>query len=491
VVHPDAALRAEPVAVIDPRTARGPRVVLCSRKAADVGVRAGMPVVEALAIVPQLRLLTDDPEADRRALEDLAAWATRFGPVVGLEDGPRPQGLLLDVTGCGAYFGGEEKLLDRAAHQLEAAGWVARLALADTVGAAWGLSRYGRTPCLVHPGATAPALSPLPVAALRLPLAAQQLLRQLGIERVRQLSALPRDSLPARFGPLVLRRLDQALGRLPEPIVPHKPPPVLQERFDFEYATERLDVLLLVLDQLVQRLQEALARRQQGARQVEWVLHHEAAPPTPIAVSLSRPSRSPAHLSLLLRTRLEEARLRGPVAAVSLRVVAAEYLVDPQADFLDAERPDGEGLARLIDQLSNYLGREAVTRAHLVPDPQPEYACRFEPLVQGTRKSPSRGSGPPAPEGCILPPRPLRLWPAPEPIQVLSVAPEGPPVRIDWRSTVYGVVGAWGPERIETGWWRGEDVRRDYYVTATERGSRFWIFRRMEDGHWFLHGTFD
>jgi protein ImuB len=457
-----------------------------------------MPVAEALAVAPRLRLLDDDPAADHRALECLAAWATRFSPLVGLDDGPRPQGLLLDETGCGTYFGGEEKLLARAAQDFEADGWVVRLALADTVGAAWGLAHYGRTPGLIRPGEAEPALAPLPVAALRLPLDAQHLLAQLGIERVGQLSALPRDSLPSRFGPLVLRRLDQALGRLAEVIAPHDPHPEIQEHITLEYPTDRLDALGQLLDELAERLQETLASRHQGARQVECLLHHEGSPPTRIVVSLSRPSRSPRHLSVLLRTRLEETRVEGPVSAVRLRVIASERLVDVPADLLALEPPpDRDGLAQLIDCLSNHLGPEAVTRARLVPDPQPEYACRFEPLVQDPVKSPARGLARPDESGALdstgrFPlTRPLRLWPAPEPIQVMSVVPDGPPLRIDWRSTAYRVLRSWGPERIETGWWRGEDVRRDYYVTATEGGSRFWIFRRAEDSRWFLHGAFD
>src|SRR5262249_31883462 len=121
--HHNAALRAEPVAIADPRTPRGPRVVLCSRKAAGAGIRPGMPVAEALAVEPHLRVIENDPEEDVRALGRLAAWATRWSPIVGLEDGPCPQCLLLDITGCAACFGGEEKLLHRASHAFEAERW--------------------------------------------------------------------------------------------------------------------------------------------------------------------------------------------------------------------------------------------------------------------------------------------------------------------------------------------------------------------------------
>jgi protein ImuB len=460
-----------------------------------------MPVAEALAVEWHLRVFPEDPGEDLRALERLAEWATCFSPTVGLEEGPRPQSLLLDITGCAACFGGEDQLLHRAACELKAEGWVGRIAVADTVGAAWGLAHCGRTPCRVPPGKTPEALLPLGVAALRLPLDALHLLAQLGIERVAQVVDLPRDSVPARFGSTILQRLDQALGRLPELIVPHRPPAEVRAQFSFEHPTDRLDAVTHVLEQLTEHLHEVLQTRHLGARQVECLLHHEAAPPTRAEVSLSRPSRSPRHITRLLRTRLEQVRVAEPVSALSLHVAVAESLTDTQSELLETERqPDREGLAVLIDHLSNRLGRAAVTRVRLVPDPQPEYACRFEPLVRapgdvpatgrrpkkGSFSSPSNGS-----DGRFPFTRPLRLWPTPEPIVVLSVVPEGPPIRMQWAGTDYRVLRSWGPERIETGWWRDDDVRRDYYVTSTDRGNRFWIFRRRDDGRWFLHGCFD
>jgi protein ImuB len=346
----------------------------------------------------------------------------------------------------------------------------------------------------------------LPIAALRLPLDALHLLGQLGIERVAQLMALPRDALPARFGPSVLARLDQALGRLPEVIVPHRPEVEVQACFSFDYPTERLDVVNQVLDQLTQRFHEMLQRRCQGARQVECLLHHDEAPPTRVVVNLSRPSRSPRHIGLLLQTSMEQVRVEAPVCAVTLGVTVAEPLSDTQDEFFEPEdRPDTAALTALIDHLSNSLGREAVTRPRLVPDPQPEYACRLEPLMQvRSQKSEVRGQKSEVrgeksgfrlltsdfgPRTSDL--RPLRLWPAPEPIEVVSLFPEGPPMRIDWAGAAYRVVRSWGPERIETGWWRGEDVHRDYYVAVTDRGNRLWIFRRRDDERWFLHGSFD
>ena len=53
------------------------------------------------------------------------------------------------------------------------------------------------------------------------------------------------------------------------------------------------------------------------------------------------------------------------------------------------------------------------------------------------------------------------------------------------------IAKTWGPERIETGWWRRQAVGRDYYRVETVTGRRFWIFRNLRDGRWFLHGMFE
>jgi protein ImuB len=75
-------------------------------------------------------------------------------------------------------------------------------------------------------------------------------------------------------------------------------------------------------------------------------------------------------------------------------------------------------------------------------------------------------------------------------LAVTALAPDGPPLRLLVHQRSYRVARCWGPERIETGWWRGRCVRRDYYRVETQSGHWLWIFRRLPDGCWFLHGMF-
>jgi error-prone DNA polymerase len=198
-----------------------------------------MAVAEARAILPRLDAHEEDPEADVGALRQLAQWSERYSPIVGSEEELAPQSLLIDITGCAACFHGEDNLLQRAVREFSEAGWVPRIAIADSLGAAWALAHFGKAPCLTPAGEVAEALRDLPCAALRLPAKTLDDLAELGINCIGALLALPRSDLPARFGPLVLNRIDQALGRQPEIIVPSRTPEDIQASQSFEYPTDR------------------------------------------------------------------------------------------------------------------------------------------------------------------------------------------------------------------------------------------------------------
>jgi protein ImuB len=496
-----------------------------------------MPVAEARAVAGQFELHEEDPEADLRTLRQLAQWAERYSPLLGLEDEPAPQSLLVDITGCAACFHGEDNLLQRAVREFTQAGWVPRVAIADSVGAAWALAHFGRTPCLIPPRVgcvessrstsasrrlDAPyKLRDLPPAALRLPAKTLTDLAQLGIDRIGSLLDLPRNDIPARFGTEVLNRIDQALGRQPEVIVPNRTPEEIQASESFEYPTDRWEVLNYVVDRLTQQIHQQLQRRNLAARALENWFYHLSELPLRIEVGLYKPSNSSNYLAMLLHARLERARIKEPIRAVWLHVTATASLRDHQLDFLGEQEHHGiEEASHLVDCLSSRLGAQAVTRARLVEDYQPEHAYRFEPLIQpAVAMQPAQQNRPARAQrrsrrvgrvfeahrqtvgledsahptsSCLVPPlRPLRLWDQPVRIEVVSAVPNGPPFQLRWAGHEYRILRSWGPERIATGWWRGQDIERDYYVAATDQGTRLWIFRSRHDGRWFLHGCFD
>ena len=417
-----------------------------------------------------------DPCADETALLELAAWCEQFSPTVGIEP---PDTLCLDVTGLEHLFGSEQLLVQTILQAFGRRKLVVRLAIADTLGAAWGLAHFSELPCIAPAGNE--AIRSLPVAALRLK-DEVNILAELGVKQIGQLLTLPREALACRFGLQLPRRLNQALGIVVEPIVSHRAPPELEVERRLEYPLSDRQAVKILLAQLLDRLAIALADRQKGALQIRCELCCDQAP-TVFSVSLFRPSSNASHLLELARMQLDRTLLPGPIDAVRLAVLADAPVSAWQQQLFDPSSSENRRhLGLLVDRLSNRLGREAVVRALPQPEAQPELTVRYEPLA-GALPSKTKQRYKPFP-------RPLRLEREPVPIKALAVVPDGPPRQFHFRRD-YRVVRAWGPERIQTGWWRGRYIQRDYYRVETEEGKRFWIFRELGCGEWFLHGAFD
>jgi protein ImuB len=492
-------MSARPLAIAQLSSTGAQIISCCCDGALQSGIRPGMSLAEARATTKHLAVFADDPERDVGTLKKLAVWADRYSPIVGVEEGPAPQALLLDITGCAGCFGGEDRLARAALGDFRERGWLARVAIADTPGAAWGLAHQAHDLASAAPGETERALRPLSVAALRLPRETFLKLASLGIDQIGQLLELPRTDLNARFGPMVLLRLDRALGRLAELIEPCRPRPIPQVFYTFEYPTDQYEYLCRALEHLLERLTPILRNYHCGAKHLQCWLYHETAEADRIDLQVFQPTRSSAHLGKLLRTHLEKIRLAEPVSGICLRVPLVEKMPERQCKLFDEEEPGGPELAALIDRLVGRLGREAVALASLVPDPQPELACRFEPALS----VPSTARKQKAEKKSVLPSfasahdfpgflhGPVQLWPVPEPIEALNAASEGTPSGFRRLGKEYAVKRSWGPERIATGWWRGHDIERDYYTVETRDGTRWWIFRRNADDRWFLHGCFD
>jgi protein ImuB len=447
-------------------------------------VRGGRRIVVADDCPPDLpiaevthgRLLAHDPLADTTALGRIAELCAEFAPSVGVDP---PDTIRLGITGLGALFGSEERLLAQLYAALRRRRLSARLAIAESWGAAWALAHYARDSTIVPPGES--GLDSLPIESLRLGPECEPL-RELGILRVSQLLALPRESLAERFGPQLLWRINQALGLVPEPNQAHRPTCDISFAIEGEHAVTQRSALEPIFAELLTQVERALIQRQQGALELACELRGE---PTSVffTVSVFRPLTSATHLAELVRLQLE--RQAGPAAVSGVRVAVERMAPLPtwQPLLFDDERPaEAVHVRQLINRLSNRLGRLAVVRALPVAGAQPELVYRYEPLTGApVRKSTSRWK---------TLPRPTRLAIDPIPLRIPRGLAAGPPRQVQWQG-LHTIAHAWGPERIQTGWWRGRDIQRDYFRVATTAGERWWIFKRLTDGQWFLHGWFD
>jgi protein ImuB len=453
-----------------------------------------------------------DAGGDRRALVELARWCHQFSPTVGLEESDSPDTLLLDATRLAPLYGGEEPLVRQVAQAFERRGFDVRLALGDTMGAAWALAHFGdcrggaarhseasgfggdgRSRPHYREGYQQRLLAGLPLAALRLPGGMLATLAELGIDKISALLALPREQLRSRFGPLLLVRLDQALGRVGETFEPVEAPADFCVEHAFEYPVGRQDAIRHAVERLLERLAWLLSARNAGALRLRCRFECEGAAPVAVEFDLFQPTAAARHLLDILDLHLERLRLPAPATGIALRVLRQAPLGQRQSRLFEQERTLGSSrqLAGLVDRLAGRLGGESVVRCRLQSDAQPELAYREEPLVGSGRErraTSGRSLAVRAPAGGLD--RPLCLLSRPVELDATSVAPDGPPAQFARGGEQHEVARWWGPERIETGWWRRSSVWRDYYRVETSEGRRYWLFRRRRDGRGFLHGAF-
>ncbi|MBS1688922.1 MAG: DNA polymerase Y family protein, partial [Bacteroidetes bacterium] len=234
-----------------------------SNSAQQKGICLGMVVADCRAILPSLQVFDDKPELPEKLLRALAGWCLRYTPAVAID---LPDGLMLDVTGCPHLWGGEIQYLKDILTRLRGFNYHVRAAIADTIGTAWAISRYGLNTPLIIPGMQADALLPLPPAALRLEASTIERLEKLGLYQVENFIDMPRRALRRRFGPSMLLRLDQALGQEIEFIDPIQPIEPYQERLPCLEPIRTATGIEIALQKLLEMLCERLAKENKGLR---------------------------------------------------------------------------------------------------------------------------------------------------------------------------------------------------------------------------------
>jgi protein ImuB len=453
---------ALPVAVIS-----GTVVVAIDADAACAGVHAGMSAGAACALVPNLILASRDEAAETAALEGLAAWAGRFTSFVSLVP---PDGLLLEIGGSLALFGGLDALLERVRHAIDALGYGVRFGVAPTPLGAWLLARAGLEEPVTAMHKLPACLAPVPLACLDLPARIEQDLHSVGVERFGDCCRLPRDGAARRTDPRLLAYLDRALGKRADPRLPYTPPPTFERRLSLPGEVRDTETLLIGAQRLLLELAGYLQARAGGVQALEWHLAHRRGPATRLTIELVTPSRDAQHLLLLLRERLARVELAEAVVYLGVRAHNILPLAPASPDLYGEQGVSGGDWRALVERLRSRLGREAVQGLALAADHRPEKAwCCCPP-----GESPGDAS-------LHYPRRPLWLLDPPE---LLSTV-EGDP----WFDGKLHL--ARGPERIESGWWDGNDIARDYFEALHPSGACYWVYRDLRERRdWYLHGVF-
>ena len=456
-----ASARTEPWAIAD-----GTDVLVCNSQAQALGVRNGMRLSAACALSPRLNYRLRDETAEVATLATLAAWANQFTPNVSLES---PRALLLDIEGSLRFFGGIRPILQTLKRGLDDMGYAATMACAPTATAALLLARARMQKIVNCKRALEAVVATLPLAALECDARTAQTLQAVGVRRVADLMALPRDGLARRGGQPLLDIVDRALGRLPAPRKFFAPPAQFDAQLELAAPVAHSEALLFATKRLINQLTGFLVARNGGVQRFTLTLMHERNVPTRIEIGLVAPTRDNAHLTLLVRERLAALALGAPVHA--LRVEADDILVlaeESRELFPDRTSAQGEW-QKLVERLRARLGPQAVHGVAAHAEHRPERAsCATQPGTSSA--APARD------------PRPLWLLAAPRPLPEIATKPH-------YHDNALALVA--GPERIESGWWDDDDVKRDYFVAQTPDHATLWIYReRRAPGGWYLHGVF-
>ncbi|MGU3315427.1 DNA polymerase Y family protein [Sphingomonas sp. M6A6_1c] len=455
--------------------------------ALSLGLIPGMAVTQARALVAELDVRAADPAADRAVLDSLALHAVRHWTPTAAASGA--DGLWIELTGTAHLHGGEARFCRRLVRFCRRFGYTARVAVAGTPGAAHALARFGRDATSIIPdGGEAQALAGLPPAALRLTPEALTAAARFGLDRIADLLPLPRGPLARRLGLVSVRRLDEALGRVAEPIVPVVPgeTPLARRRLLEPIGTA--EAIEHVIRDLLAEMIGLLQERGAGARTLLLVIERIDGSEQRLAIGTSRPTRDAGHLARLFHLRIETINPGDGIETMRLAATRTDPLgATALAASLagDDAPPD---VATLVDQIAGRVGDAALFTAAPLESDVPERAVRrTAPLA--------------APTGWPAWRRPVRLLNRPEPlIGVLALLPDAPPRRFTWRGQVHAVVAGDGPERIHGEWWRRDGelwAVRDYFRVEDDTGARFWLFRRGDgvdgatgDLSWYLHGLF-
>jgi protein ImuB len=477
----DRILRARPVEgafAVVLRDGNANRLYCLNRQAERAGLHRGMALADARAYCPDLLTRPADLPADARFLATLRRWATRYCPWVGAEG---REGLTLDISGAAHLWGGEAALLGDLRARLSRAGLEARLGLGDGRGAAWALARHGEG--VAAPGAGLAALGALPVAALRLDDATLTALQRLGLRSIADLEGAARAPLARRFGPGLLLRLDQALGRQPESVAPQHDPPHYGVRLNLPDPIGLTDDVMAGLARLLGRLCDKLLAQGAGARALCLTLRRVDQSAQQVELRLAGPLRDPARILPLFVRGIEGVDAGFGIDQLRLEAVHVEPLPPEQmAAHAPVASPGGQ-LDDLVTRIGTRIGLENVQRFLPADSHIPE---------SGFLRAPAAWTRPAAGGWVALRPRPLRLFP-PEPVAVAAPGPR-PPERFRWRRMALATAQATGPERIAPEWWLADENWRsgirDYWHVQTRQGRRLWLFYTPQAPGWFVQGEF-
>ena len=461
----------------------GRMVVTAVNEAAQKqGIDVGTVVADARTIYPGLQVIDDKPGLSIKLLNAFANYCIRYTPFVSIDP---PDGLILDVTGCAHLWGGEIYYLRTIISRFKSFGYDACAAMADTIGAAWAITHFGKNELVIENNQQKFGLLSLSPAALRLEQDVLERLYKLGLRQIHSFIGMPRSALRRRFGNHIIQRLNQALGYEDEIIHPVQPPEPYQERLPCLEPIVTATGIEIALKKSLEALCQRLQHEQKGLRSASFKCYRIDGRIEKIEIGTNRASHNVNHLFKLFDLKISFIE---PALGIELFIMEASKVEDlpPIQEKLWAGNCglNDTRFSELIDRVANKIGESNIHR--YLPDEHywPERSIRLASSLHEEMNS----------NWSINKSRPVQLLARPECLEVTAPIPDYPPMLFRYKGKLHKIKKADGPERIEREWWLEAGPHRDYYSVEDEDGHRYWLFR---SGHytdnnyqWFIHGFF-
>jgi len=440
----------------------------CNEQAQAQGVRAGMPLNTALSLAAGLQVRERDRKREQQVLEGLAGWAWQYSSRISFD----PLLMLLEVGASLKLFGGFSALLERMRQEQPLPDCLAYWALAPSPSAAALLARYRPETRIDDLQALSGQLADIPLRHLTRKRQVLALMQGIGLSTIGDCLQLPRPELARRTEPEFVLLLDRLLGRVPDPRPLWQPPEVFSQRLLLLHEISQASALLFPVRRLLEALCGFLRGRDGAAQRLQWQFLHRDAEPTLLVQGMLAPSREVDYLLEVFRQLLERLTLPEAVVEIVLQVDDWQAFQQPSTDLFrtvqDMQQDDG-----FLERLRARMGSDAVQGIRAQPDHRPEHAWRYcEPVEKdgGGEAASARHDHQP-------------IWLLPKP-QSLPVRQGHPCYQGRLQLQVFS-------QRIESGWWDGADVARDYYRASNPAGQQLWVYQDRRSGKWFLQGFFD
>jgi protein ImuB len=456
--------------VISDGIATRPHVHAANACARSAGIAPMMPVTSAQARTTDLIVVPREIAKERQSLRQIATWLSQFTPMTCLE----AAGASLEVSTSLKLFGGIGTLAKRIRTGIGALQFHATLGIAPTPLAAYLLAKASHHAAGVRMCRDATQLqarlADIPLALFAWPVDILQPLTALGFTRVKDLLMQPRAGLQRRFGDLVLGDLDRALGLIPDPRQPHQVPESFKSHIDLLFETADIERICIPVQILLNEMEGFLHARGAAVNEILIELKHDRVAKTDHRFGARNAIRKAGDWLRLVRERLAAQPLPDAVTDITLSTARLVPFQLKTESWLPTREIETEQWQTLLERIASRLGKECVFSVQICSDHRPERAWQTG-IEGGKHKA----------QTTMDKPRPLLLLAEPKALVTMSGVPQH-----------HGALSLLaGGERIETGWWDGFPVARDYFVARNPQQEICWIFCDYRQGRrWYLHGYF-